>query len=330
MVSLEALEEVGPVIAGREPAALDLVQQLDLRRAVRRAIGELSEEQREVVILKEYQGLTFLEIAQALELPVSTVKTRLYRGLGQLRLRLEDEGIKSAAACPRRRAEDEGEGPGRTGVTMQCSRIQDEELAGQKLEVLYGEADAEVRASVASHLGECGACREEMASFRSSAAGPGGVDARRERAGRHRGDRRPLPVWLTAAAAALLFSGIGLGLALVGDTSGCAKTSPPRRLARSSGTASTRRRWRPCTAELAERSRPGSTAAKLPRPCRRPTCEEGIRRSEDAGRASRFRRASPTGAAGWRLGGGSTWRGWRRGSAISTDGRAGSWPGRTS
>lgn len=100
MVSLEALEEVGPVIAGRGPAALDLVLQLDLRRAVRRAIGELSEEQREVVILKEYQGLTFLEIAQALDLPVSTVKTRLYRGLGQLRLRLEDEGIKSAAALP--------------------------------------------------------------------------------------------------------------------------------------------------------------------------------------------------------------------------------------
>ena len=100
MVSLEALEELGPVIAGREPAALDLVQQLDLRRAVRRAIGELSEEQREVVILKEYQGLTFLEIAQALDLPVSTVKTRLYRGLGQLRLHLEDEGIRDAAALP--------------------------------------------------------------------------------------------------------------------------------------------------------------------------------------------------------------------------------------
>ena len=100
MVSLDALEEVGPVIAGREPAALDLVQQLDLRRAVRRAISELSEEQREVVILKEYQGLTFLEIAQALDLPVSTVKTRLYRGLGQLRLRLEEEGIRDAEALP--------------------------------------------------------------------------------------------------------------------------------------------------------------------------------------------------------------------------------------
>jgi RNA polymerase sigma-70 factor (ECF subfamily) len=100
LVSLDALEEVGPVIAGREPGAHDLVEQLDLRRAVRRAIGALSTEQREVVILKEYQGLTFLEIAQALELPVSTVKTRLYRGLGQLRVHLQNDGIREAAPAP--------------------------------------------------------------------------------------------------------------------------------------------------------------------------------------------------------------------------------------
>jgi len=100
LVSLEALEEVGPVIASRGPGAQDLVEQIDLRRTVRRAIAALPEEQREVVVLKEYQGLTFLEIAQALELPISTVKTRLYRGLGQLRLRLENEGIRDAEAVP--------------------------------------------------------------------------------------------------------------------------------------------------------------------------------------------------------------------------------------
>ena len=100
LVSLEALEEVGPVIASRGPGTQDLVEQIDLRRAVRRAIAALPEEQREVVILKEYQGLTFLEIAQTLELPISTVKTRLYRGLGQLRHRLENEGIRGAEAVP--------------------------------------------------------------------------------------------------------------------------------------------------------------------------------------------------------------------------------------
>lgn len=100
MVSLEVLEEVGPVLASRGPAAPDLVQEIDLRRAVRRAIFELSEEQREVVILKEYQGLTFLEIAEALDVPVSTVKTRMYRGLAQLRVRLEEKGVRGADFVP--------------------------------------------------------------------------------------------------------------------------------------------------------------------------------------------------------------------------------------
>jgi RNA polymerase sigma-70 factor (ECF subfamily) len=99
-VSLEELEETGPVIVETRPGAHELLQQLDLARAVRRAVHALPDEQREVVILKEYQGLTFLEIAQSLDLPVSTVKTRLYRGLGQLRLRLEREGVREGAPLP--------------------------------------------------------------------------------------------------------------------------------------------------------------------------------------------------------------------------------------
>jgi RNA polymerase sigma-70 factor, ECF subfamily len=99
-VSLEELEEGGPVIVETRPGAHELLQQLDLARAVRRAVHALPEEQREVVILKEYQGLTFLEIAQSLDLPVSTVKTRLYRGLGQLRLRLERDGVREGAPVP--------------------------------------------------------------------------------------------------------------------------------------------------------------------------------------------------------------------------------------
>jgi RNA polymerase sigma-70 factor (ECF subfamily) len=99
-VSLEQLEENGPVLVAREPGAQEQLIRDDLAGAVRRAIECLPAEQREVVILKEYQGLTFLEIAQALEVPVSTVKTRLYRGLGQLRLRLEKEGIRGLAPVP--------------------------------------------------------------------------------------------------------------------------------------------------------------------------------------------------------------------------------------
>jgi RNA polymerase sigma-70 factor (ECF subfamily) len=99
-VSLEALEEAGPVMVETRPGAHERLLERDLAKVVRRAIHALPEEQREVVILKEYQELTFLEIAQTLDVPISTVKTRLYRGLGQLRLQLEREGVRGAAPLP--------------------------------------------------------------------------------------------------------------------------------------------------------------------------------------------------------------------------------------
>ncbi len=99
-VSLEELEQSGSVLVEGGPGAQEQLLAEDLASAVRRAIDALPVEQREVVILKEYQDLTFLEIAQALEVPVSTVKTRLYRGLGQLRLRLQNEGITGVAPVP--------------------------------------------------------------------------------------------------------------------------------------------------------------------------------------------------------------------------------------
>jgi RNA polymerase sigma-70 factor (ECF subfamily) len=82
----------------QEPTARDGVESVEMARLVADAVAALPEEQREVIVLKEYQGLTFVEIAEALDLPTSTVKTRLYRGLVQLREALERKGITSAAA----------------------------------------------------------------------------------------------------------------------------------------------------------------------------------------------------------------------------------------
>ncbi len=100
MVSLDELEEGGAAMPVAGPTALDLLQERDTSRLVAQAIEALPGEQREVIILKEYQGLTFLEIAQALDVPISTVKTRLYRGLDQLRSRLEREGLRGTAPLP--------------------------------------------------------------------------------------------------------------------------------------------------------------------------------------------------------------------------------------
>jgi RNA polymerase sigma-70 factor, ECF subfamily len=57
--------------------------------AVRRAINSLPMELRQVVVMKEFEELTFREIAEALDLPLSTVKSRLYTALKQLQLRLQ-------------------------------------------------------------------------------------------------------------------------------------------------------------------------------------------------------------------------------------------------
>ena len=67
----------------------DLVARREMSAAVQLAMAELPEEQRMAIMLKEYHGLTFQEIAEMLDCPLSTVKTRLYQGLTVLRRRLE-------------------------------------------------------------------------------------------------------------------------------------------------------------------------------------------------------------------------------------------------
>jgi len=73
----------------------DVVSRKELGRAVARAMALLPEEQRTAIVMKEYHGLTFQEIADLLDCPLSTVKTRLYQGLGVLRKQLKDAGIES-------------------------------------------------------------------------------------------------------------------------------------------------------------------------------------------------------------------------------------------
>jgi RNA polymerase sigma-70 factor, ECF subfamily len=53
------------------------------------ALQNLPAHQRETVVLRYYQGLSMAEIAEALSIPVGTVKSRLSIGLGQLRQIME-------------------------------------------------------------------------------------------------------------------------------------------------------------------------------------------------------------------------------------------------
>jgi RNA polymerase sigma-70 factor (ECF subfamily) len=79
----------------------DLVARKRLSAVVADAMRSLPDEQRTAIILKEYHGLTFQEIADLQGCPLSTVKTRLYQGLNVLRRQLDRQGLSAARAAER-------------------------------------------------------------------------------------------------------------------------------------------------------------------------------------------------------------------------------------
>ena len=87
----ELASERGPV-----ESIETLVARKELGRAVAIAMAALPEEQRTAIVLKEYHGLTFQEIADMQGCPLSTVKTRLYQGLSVVRRQLEQGGMSVA------------------------------------------------------------------------------------------------------------------------------------------------------------------------------------------------------------------------------------------
>ena len=64
-------------------------EQNERLRAVRQAVGSLPADLRQVIVMKEFEEMTFQEISDALDVPLSTVKSRVYTALKQLRMKLE-------------------------------------------------------------------------------------------------------------------------------------------------------------------------------------------------------------------------------------------------
>jgi RNA polymerase sigma-70 factor (ECF subfamily) len=94
-----------PVSPGDDSAGLDRyasdqdpseeVERREKREFMHRALGQIPTEQREVLVLKEFEGLRFREIADILGCPESTVKSRMYYGLSGLKAVLAREGVRS-------------------------------------------------------------------------------------------------------------------------------------------------------------------------------------------------------------------------------------------
>ena len=89
-------EGADPLEIAGERGAVESIEDLAARReltaAVEEAMALLPEEQRTTIILKEYHGMTFQEIADLQNCPLSTVKTRLYQGLSVVRRHMERNG----------------------------------------------------------------------------------------------------------------------------------------------------------------------------------------------------------------------------------------------
>lgn len=83
-LSYEELQEENGIETG---STMDRYSNIDLQRA----LDSLSKEDKAIVILKFFEGMTLEEIAAIMDENVNTIKSRLYRGMRKLRDLLSDE-----------------------------------------------------------------------------------------------------------------------------------------------------------------------------------------------------------------------------------------------
>jgi len=84
----EPLEAAGPVADAASVSGEVVARETERRVAA--AVAALPEEQRTVVVLSVYQGLSHAEIAAVMEVSEKSVESRLYRARAVLRERLGD------------------------------------------------------------------------------------------------------------------------------------------------------------------------------------------------------------------------------------------------
>ncbi|MBI2931701.1 MAG: sigma-70 family RNA polymerase sigma factor [Planctomycetes bacterium] len=70
---------VPTLVDGQSPAPEESMEKDEMRAAIAKALTLLKEDDREILLLKDVQGLPYEEIAQILDLPMGTVKSRISR-----------------------------------------------------------------------------------------------------------------------------------------------------------------------------------------------------------------------------------------------------------
>jgi RNA polymerase sigma-70 factor (ECF subfamily) len=139
-------EEAAGEAASAEGSPEHAAGQKQLRVALERALAALSDEQREVLLLRDMEGLSAPEVAESLGLSVEAVKSRLHRARAKLRQALDDV-LERASPAPL---------PGCPDVIAAFSR---------KLEGELGAADC---AAMEKHLETCPACGAACSTLRQA------------------------------------------------------------------------------------------------------------------------------------------------------------------
>jgi RNA polymerase sigma-70 factor (ECF subfamily) len=88
-LSIDA-EDFHREIASPRPSVLEDLESEERKRIVRAAVARLSEDHREIIVLKNFKDLSYKEISEVLEIPIGTVMSRLFYARQALRALIEE------------------------------------------------------------------------------------------------------------------------------------------------------------------------------------------------------------------------------------------------
>ena len=88
-------------IASPQPTALEDMESEERRRIVRAAVARLSDDHREIIVLKNFKDCSYKEISEILDIPMGTVMSRLFYARQALRALVEE--IEGTGMKPNRR-----------------------------------------------------------------------------------------------------------------------------------------------------------------------------------------------------------------------------------
>lgn len=82
-------ETVGDFQASQAEAPSASIERTEIQEAVWLALSELGSEQREIIVLKDFQDRSYKDIAEILDIPIGTVMSRLYYARQALKVKLD-------------------------------------------------------------------------------------------------------------------------------------------------------------------------------------------------------------------------------------------------